>query len=63
MKIYSVLVAVLLMTGCATVDKSTGEMAKGADTWCLTVPESMRLAERDAINELTQIATVRIDCE
>ena len=43
-------------------DKSTKELAKGADMWCVNVPESMRLIKRDAINAETRWAVVSIDC-
>ena len=63
MKALFVLLVFVRLSGCATMDRTTAEMAKGADVWCLGVPESMRLAERDAINAQTKYATVRIDCE
>ena len=67
MKSFIIVIGIVLVSGCATVsdtiEKGNKEMAKAFDNYCLNLSESQRLAEREALNGLTKVATVTVICE
>lgn len=69
MKLLTLIAVGVLLAGCSTlrnlaVDYNAPEkVADVFDSYCKEVPYDERVKNRDALNEATDVATVRVDCE
>ncbi|MBT8449948.1 MAG: hypothetical protein KJO69_09670 [Gammaproteobacteria bacterium] len=57
------IIVTIFLAGCsALAPKTTSEIAKYIDTYCLTADEIMRQSMRNEINALTQIGDIEVTC-